>query len=132
MKKTGIKFHIINIRWWTVFCGERFFKQENYKGPVPLTLNYATSMNCIVGIKSLKILLPVYPHSTAFKNVIALNYLIILKQRNVEWWRFSVHLPEKTNRVSFLNVKSLVYLNKSCTTTFCRQGYGLKENDSSI
>ena len=32
----------------------------------------------------------------------------------------------------FLNVKSQVYLNKSCTTMFCRKGYGLKENDSSI
>ena len=42
------------------------------------------SMNCIVGIKLLKINLPVYPHSTVFKNVIALNYLIILKHRNVE------------------------------------------------
>ena len=31
-----------------------------------------------------------------------------------------------------LNVKSLVYLNKSCTNTFCRRGYGLRENDSSI
>ena len=42
------------------------------------------STNCIAGIKPLKILLPVHPHSTAFKNVIALNYLIILKHTNVE------------------------------------------------
>ena len=30
----------------------------------------------------------------------------------------------------FLNVKSLVYLNKSCTNRFYRWGYGLKENES--
>ena len=31
-----------------------------------------------------------------------------------------------------LNVKSLVYYNKSCTTTFCRWDNELRENDSSI
>ena len=31
-----------------------------------------------------------------------------------------------------LNVKSHVYLNKSCTTMFYDRGYGLKENDSNI
>ena len=31
-----------------------------------------------------------------------------------------------------LNIKSPVYLNKSSTNTFCRRGYGVKENDSSI
>ena len=78
----------------------------------------------------LKILLPVYPHSTALKNVIALNYLIILAHRNVEWWRPSTW--KKLAVLPFLNVKSLVYLYKSCTITFCRRGYGLKENDSCI
>ena len=43
----------------------------------------------------------------------------------------SIYL-EKLAMLPVLNVKSLVYLNKSCTTTFCRRGYGLKENDSSI
>ena len=42
------------------------------------------STNCIVGIKPLKILLTVHPHSTAFKNVISLNFLIIHKHTNVE------------------------------------------------
>ena len=31
-----------------------------------------------------------------------------------------------------LSVKSLVYLNKSCTTSFRRRGYGSKEKDSSM
>ena len=31
-----------------------------------------------------------------------------------------------------LNVKSHVYLNKSCTTRFCDRGYRLKKNDSNI
>ena len=38
----------------------------------------------------------VYPHSIAFKNVIALNYLIILKHTKVD------HLPAKTSRVAIL------------------------------
>ena len=76
------------------------FKRD-LKSPSLHYLNYAKEMclqrisavnvklccfttNCIVGIKPLKILLPVYPHSTAFKNVIALYYLIILKPTNVE------------------------------------------------
>ena len=62
-------------------------------------------MNCIVGIKPLKILLPVYPHDTAFKNVIALNYFITLEHRNEEWLRFSVHLPAKTSRVAIYKCK---------------------------
>ena len=32
----------------------------------------------------------------------------------------------------FSNVKSLVYLNNTCSGTFCKRGNGLKENDSSI
>ena len=39
---------------------------------------------------------------------------------------------QKLAVLPLLNVKSLVYLNKSCTNTFCRRGYGLRENDSSI
>ena len=43
------------------------------------------STNCIVRLKPLKILFPVYRHSTAFLNVIALNYLIILIHIKVQW-----------------------------------------------
>ena len=39
---------------------------------------------------------------------------------------------QKLAVLPLLNVKSLVYLNKSCTNKFCRRGYGLRENDSSI
>ena len=39
---------------------------------------------------------------------------------------------QKLAVLPLLNVKSLAYLNKSCTNTFCRRGYGLRENDSSI
>ena len=39
---------------------------------------------------------------------------------------------QKLAVLPFKNVKSHVYLNKSCMATFCRRGYGLKENDSSI
>ena len=43
------------------------------------------STNCIVRLKPLKILFPVYRHRTAFLNVIALNYLIILIHIKVQW-----------------------------------------------
>ena len=76
----------------------------------------------------MNILLPVHPHSTAFKNVIAFYYYVIPIHTNVQWRRFSVHLPAETSRVAILNVKPQVYLNKSCTTSFGRRGYGLKEN----
>ena len=39
---------------------------------------------------------------------------------------------QKLAVLPLLNVKSLVYLNKSCTNTFCRRGYWLRENDSSV
>ena len=39
---------------------------------------------------------------------------------------------QKLAVLPFLNVKSQVFLNKSCTTLFCNRGYGLRENDSSI
>ena len=39
---------------------------------------------------------------------------------------------QKLAMLPFLNVKSPVYLIKSCTTTFCRRGYGLGENDFRI
>ena len=42
------------------------------------------STNCIVEIKKMEILLPVYPYSIASKNLIALNYIIIHKHTNVE------------------------------------------------
>ena len=71
-------------------------EREYCKGSVPFTLNCAAFQRTA----SSKILLPVYSYSTAFKNVNALYYLIILKHRNVEWWRFSIHLPAKTSRVA--------------------------------
>ena len=58
------------------------------------------STNCIVEIKKMKILLPVYPHSIAFENVIALYYLILLIHTNLRWSHFSVHLPANTSRVA--------------------------------
>ena len=52
------------------------------------------------------------------------NYFIILVQKtyndNVS---HSIYLQK-------FAVLPLVYLNKSCTNTFCRRSYGLKENDS--
>ena len=88
------------------------------------------STNCIVWIKPLKIILPGHPHSISFENVIASYYFILLIHTNLQWSRFSIHLPAITSRVALLNVKSLVYWNKSCTNRFYRRGYGLKENDS--
>ena len=43
----------------------------------------------------------------------------------------SIYL-QKLAVLPFLNVKSLVYLSKTCTNRFYRRGYGLKENDSYI
>ena len=76
------------------------------------------STNCIVWIKPLKILLPVYPHSIAFEKAIALYYFILLIHTNLQWLRFSVHYLQKLAVLPFLDVKSLVYLNKSCPNTF--------------
>ena len=84
------------------------------------------STNCIFWIKTMNILLLVHPHSTAFKNVIAFYYYIIPIHTNVQWRRFSVHLPAETSRVAILNVKPQVYLNKTCTTTFWRRGCGFE------
>ena len=39
---------------------------------------------------------------------------------------------QKLAMLPLFNVKSLFYLSKSCTKTFCMWGYGLRENDSSI
>ena len=87
--------------------------------------------NEIVWMKQLEILLPVHLHSIAFQDVIALYYFITFIHTTGQSCRFSDHLPAKTRNVlPFLNVKWLVY--KSCKATFCRRGYGLKENDSSI
>ena len=77
--------NVVGLLWKPDWDLTRLLNALLWKGSVPLTLNYAANFNnCIVGIKPLKILLPVYPHSTAFKNVVALNYLIINKHTNVE------------------------------------------------
>ena len=64
----------------------------------------------------------------SFYDTISLYYFLILILTNVQLQRISVHLPTKTRRVAISKRKSLVILNKSCTITFCRRGYGLKEN----
>ena len=43
----------------------------------------------------------------------------------------SIYL-QKLAVLLLLNVKSPVYMNKSCMTMFCRRSYGLKENYSSL
>ena len=64
----------------------------------------------------MKTILLVHPHNIAFKDVI-----VIHKTYNDNVSR-SIYL-QKLAVLPVLNVKSLVYLNKSCTATFCRRAY---------
>ena len=90
------------------------------------------STNFIVWISLLKILLPMYPHFLVFLIWHALYYFIILIHTTYNDNNSQSSYLQKFVVFPFLNIKSLVYLNKSCTTTFCRRGYGLKKSDCSI
>ena len=82
--------------------------------------------NEIVWMKQLKILLPVHLHNIAFHCTTSLHSYT---QQDNHVVSQTIYL-QKLAVLPFLNVKWLVY--KSCKATFCRRGYGLKENDSSI